>query len=53
MTNPIRRYVAASLQTHGEAWGLNGPIERAEVTVKATFGRITWVGAGCPEGKAK
>ena len=30
-----------------------GPIERAAVTVKATLETMTWLGAGCPEGKAE
>jgi len=52
MTNPIRRDVAASLLMGGEAWAGNGSTGRAEVTAKATFGRIVWLGTGCPEGKA-
>jgi hypothetical protein len=31
---------------------VRGPAGRAAVTDKATFGRTTWLGAGCPEGKA-
>jgi len=37
------------------AWrslGSKDPTGRAEVTGKATFGRTTWLGAGCPEGRA-
>jgi hypothetical protein len=37
----------------GEAWTFRGPTGRAEVTVKATFGRTVWLGMGCPEGKAE
>lgn len=52
MTNPFRHDVSASLLIRGEAWVDDDPAGRAEVTVKATFGRMVWLGAGCPEGKA-
>ena len=51
MTNPFRRYGAASLLMYGEAWVV-GPIERDETTAKATLGPSTWLGIGCSEGKA-
>lgn len=53
MTNPFRHDVAASLLIHGEAWAVRGLAGRAEVTEKATSGRIVWLGAGCLEGKAR
>ena len=34
------------------AWRSLEPTERADVTGKATFGPMTWLGVGCPEGKA-
>jgi len=52
MTNLFRHDVSASLLIRGEAWVEDGPAGRAEVTAKATFGRIVWLGAGCSEGKA-
>jgi hypothetical protein len=51
MTNPFRRYGAASLLMFGEAW-VARPVERVETTAKATLGPSTWLGAGCSEGKA-
>jgi len=47
--NPIRRYDAASLLLQGEAQTAG----HAEVTEKAMSGRIAWLGAGCPVGKAE
>jgi hypothetical protein len=53
MTNPIRRYAAASLRIQGEARTFRGLAGRAEMTAKATSGRITCLGAGCSEGRAE
>jgi hypothetical protein len=36
----------------GEAWDRQVLPDALKVTGKATFGRITWLGAGCPEGEA-
>jgi hypothetical protein len=52
MTNPFRRYGAASLLIHGEAW-VARPAECVETTAKTTLGPITWLGVGCSEGKAE
>jgi len=50
MTNPFRRRVAASLLGLAKP---GKPTGRAEVTDKAMLGSTTWLGAGCPEGKAE
>jgi hypothetical protein len=53
MTNPIRGmpWRACGFKAKpGLARGLAG---RAEMTAKATFGRITCLGAGCSDGNAE
>jgi hypothetical protein len=50
-TNPIRRRVAKNPRGVVKSGPVEGPTGRTEVTAKATFGRTTWLGVGCPEGK--
>jgi hypothetical protein len=54
MTNLFRRGECGELAVAGEArvWRRIRP-DALKVTDKATFGHITWLRAGCSEGKAE
>jgi hypothetical protein len=52
MTNLFRRDGLASLRLHGEAWAPLGGLPAVSAVTRSAAGAITWLRAGCSEGKA-